>query len=504
METLDWIALGGYFVLVLGIGLWAKRRVADTKDFYVGGGRVPWWLSGISHHMSGYSAVVFTGFAAIAYSTGVTIYLWWAIGIAFGTFVAALIIAPAWARLSRRFGAESPLEYLEARYGLPVQQVLGWSGSLLNLIADASKFAGMGIILSVVAGIDLNIAIIVSGLTGLFYAAAGGLWADLLTDFAQFVVQFIAGVAMFVIVAAKLGGLGNLLGVFGELPPSHSNPLADPYTLAYVLPYFVINFFSYAGGTWNLAQRFMSASRGSDARKAAMLSSGIYIVWPLVLFFPMWAAPLLLPDLAEPTHVYAIMTRDFLPAGLVGLVVAAVFAHTMAMTTSDANAVSSVVTRDLLPRVITSLRGASDRVRLMLARMVTVTFSALAVLIAINLEAFGGIIDLMLEWFAGLIGPISVPMILGLVPVFRRAGQATALVSIFAGLFTFVLVKYLVPLGSTPVTTYPILVSLTVFLLGALVGHLLRRPVSDEVEAMMVAVRSDEDPEPAQSKSGQA
>jgi Na+/proline symporter len=53
----------GYFALMVIIGWWSHRRVSNVSDFFTTGGRMPWWLAGISHHMSGYSAVLFVAYA---------------------------------------------------------------------------------------------------------------------------------------------------------------------------------------------------------------------------------------------------------------------------------------------------------------------------------------------------------------------------------------------------------------------------------------------------------
>lgn len=127
MGQFDWIVLGLYFVLMVAIGAWSYRRVESTNDFFAAGGKMPWWLSGISHHVSGYSAVVFTGYAAVAYELGFTLYIWWAVSVAIALTAGAVLIAPRWARLRRRYGIESPTEYLRTRYNLPTQQLLAWS-----------------------------------------------------------------------------------------------------------------------------------------------------------------------------------------------------------------------------------------------------------------------------------------------------------------------------------------------------------------------------------------
>jgi Na+/proline symporter len=77
MNGLDWAVLIGYFGVMVAIGIWSHKRVDDVSDFFTAGGKMPWWLSGISHHMSGYSAVMFTGYAGIAYTYGVTSFITW-------------------------------------------------------------------------------------------------------------------------------------------------------------------------------------------------------------------------------------------------------------------------------------------------------------------------------------------------------------------------------------------------------------------------------------------
>ena len=213
-----------------------------------------------------------------------------------------------------------------------------------------AKWAATAILLRVFADVPLFWGILLTGGVTLVYSTVGGLWADALTDFGQFVIQLLAGVTLFVAVLAKLGGVSAIWGIWDRLPESHAAPFNGDYTVGFVLAYVLISTLSYNGGTWNLAQRFIAAPTGAQARRAALTSAVLYLVWPLVLFFPMWAAPLLLPDLSDPSQSYALLTTQLLPQGLVGLVLAGMFAHTMAMTSSDANAISAVVLRDILPR----------------------------------------------------------------------------------------------------------------------------------------------------------
>lgn len=444
MHALDWIVLAAYFLVMVGIGWWSRRRVHNAADFFTAGGKMPWWLAGISHHMSGYSAAVFVGYAALAYTTGFAVYVWWALSITFACIVGAFLFAPRWPRLRQRLGIISPLEYLTTRYNLPAQQVLAWSGTLLKVFDVAAKWAASAILLQIFAGVSLPVGILLVGGVTLVYSTIGGLWADALTDFGQFVIQFVAAIALLIATMAKLGGVSSIFGVWEKLPPSHSAPFGGNLTVAFFLAYIIISTVSYNGGTWNLAQRFIAAPTGSSARKSVLLSGGLYLIWPLVLFFPMWAAPLLLPNLAQPEQSYALMAQQLLPVGLVGLVLAGMFSHTMAMTSSDANAISAVITRDIIPALRGSRKPLTSKTELAAGRISTFLFIGFSMMIALSADSFGGVLGLLILWFGALVGPIAIPMLLGMLKPFRRCGPSAALFSWAAGLVVFAVNKYVI------------------------------------------------------------
>jgi Na+/proline symporter len=124
MQPLDYVVIALFFLLVAIIGWMAVRRIEGSSDYFVAGGRIPWWLGGISHHVSGHSGVVFVGYAAVAYQYGFTLYVWWAGSITVACILGAFVFAPRWARLQAVRNIESPTEYLALRYDRPTQQVM--------------------------------------------------------------------------------------------------------------------------------------------------------------------------------------------------------------------------------------------------------------------------------------------------------------------------------------------------------------------------------------------
>ncbi|WP_224387964.1 sodium:solute symporter family protein [Pseudonocardia sp. ICBG1293] len=491
MAVLDWVMIGGYFVLMIVVGVWAKNRVHDSGDFFTAGGRMPWWLSGISHHMSGYSSAVFVGYAAIAYDAGFVLYVWWALGITVAMVIGSFLFAPRWPRLRRRLGIISPLEYLRIRYDLRTQQLLAWSGTLLKVFDVGAKWTAMGILLNVFAGVPMLWGILLTGGVTLVYCTVGGIWADALTDLGQFLIQLVAGIVLFVAVLGALDGLPSVWTMWEDLPEGNASLFNNEYTGLFVMVYLLINTLSYNGGTWNLAQRFIASPTGSTARRAALLSAGLYLVWPLVMFFPMWAAPLLLPGLQDPEQSYALLTTQLLPAGLVGLVLAGLFSHTMSMTGSDANAISAVVTRDILPALRRAGSRLTPRGELTVGRVSVFLFIVVSMAIGLGADSFGGVIGLVIVWFGGLVGPIAIPMLLGMLPWFDRCGPSAAISSWSVGVAVFALTNFVLDdaistLAPDQVTAVsvggPVVCALITFVLVGLL-----RPWNDPAARALVA-----------------
>jgi len=497
MHPLDWAVIAAYLLVMIAIGTWAHRRVATSSDFFTTGGRLPWWLAGISHHMSGYSAVIFVAFAGVAYDQGIVSYVMFLFPMAFGTGVGAFLFAGKWNRLRTRYAIASPLEYLARRFNVTTQQLLAWSGSLLKVFDVAAKWSAIAALLHGFVGISLQWGILVTAAVTLVYCTAGGLWADALTEFGQFLIQAAAAVAMIAAAGAALSAQGlNFATFWSHLPAGHTWPTNDRYPAYFLAVYLVVKTLEYNGGMWNLAQRYIATPDARQARRTALLSSALFLLWPIVLMLPMFAGPLLVP-VADPEQVYPRMALAFLPPGLLGLVIVGVFSHTMAMAASDATAVSSVLTRDVLPRLLrrTTGRGTTFDAAgsLRAARILTVTFVALSVLIALNAEALGGVLSLIVTWVGALIGPLSVPMLLGMLRPFRYVGPTAAITSWAGGLLTYALTKYAWDASTAITVVSPVLVSLALF---AGVGA-LRRDAPPAAEEITAALSHDAPTSPA-------
>jgi len=444
----DFTVIALYMAGVAVLGYVAKRMVKSPADYFAGGKRVPWWLAAVSHHVSGYSAVVFVAHSSKAYQWGLPMLL-----LIFCTPLAMAIGSVLWAPRWARLKVLTPVEYLERRFGNGIRQLCAWSGIAVKFVDEGIKLYALSVIVSFCTGWRLEYVIAGCGIVAVAYLAFGGLWATMLTDFMQCIVQYSITVAIVPFVLVMAGGWGGIWE--GQM---------QKYTLfgSYITPSFwvvwlVVVTLSYNGGTWGLAQRFYSIGKARDARKAALLSGLLSMVYPLVVYIPAWAAAKVVGDVANPEHAYVAVVARVLetwPAGSLGLFVSAMFAATMSMIDSDLNALSAVFTNDIFKRLFRP--NASDKTVLRVGFAATVVFGALTIgagLLTIRMEgAFKG----MVEWYGAILGPVAVPLLFGM--VYRRATWRGALAAWLLGFVAFIGVKYgcasFFDSGKTPFALY--------------------------------------------------
>jgi Na+/proline symporter len=242
----------------------------------------------------------------------------------------------------------------------------------------------------------------------------------------------------------------------------------------------------------------MATKNAKEATRSAFLSAGLWFVWPVILFIPMWLSPLLVTaQKPDGSDAYGLMADQLLPHGLLGLVVVGFFSHTMAMCSSDANAISAVFTRDVVPVFSRAARAWDTRAGLIAGRVTTVAFLGFSMAVAtqVNSPTFKDIITVVIKWVAGLMGPIAIPFILGLLRPFRRSGPTAALTSWACGLLAFFFVNYNLDFSQrTDVkleyqVSVPMVISLVLYIL---IG-LLKPEDTPERDAIIEMINTDDD-----------
>jgi SSS family solute:Na+ symporter len=426
LHLADHIVIVGYFLLLTAIGVYFWRRMRHARDFFVGNHDIPWWLSGVSFYMTGFSAFTFIAYSEMAYRHGfVAVTLAWSAAVAMA--VGTVALAARW----RRARIITPVEFLEARYSKHIRQVLAWAGLPLRIIDDGLKIYATGVFVSVGMGYDLKVSIVGSGVVMVLYTFMGGLWAVIVTDYVQFIVLTIGVTALFPLVLGRLAEVGAL----GQgAQPGFLSPVNEPFSVLYVAAFYLLVLLSY-NGNWAFAQKFICVRDERAAQKAGALAVALKIVGPPLFILPALAARTLMPELMQPPnspqYTYAALAVAYLPAGLMGLMIAAMFSATMSTLSGDYNAMASVLTGDVYQRMVNP--RASERRLMLVGRIMTALVGGLTILIGIALmeTARKGLFEVMVAVFGLFVGPMLIPMLAGLLN--RRVTWRGAAAGIAAG-----------------------------------------------------------------------
>jgi len=440
LHTADHIVILGYFVLLTLIGFYFWKRMRHVRDFFTGGNAIPWWLAGVSFYLTGFSAFSFVAYSEMAYRYGfVAVTLAWSSAVAMA--VGTLFMASRW----RRARIVSPVEFLEARYNKQIRQTLAWAGIPLRVVDDGLKIYATGVFVSVGMGYDLKMSIIVSGAVMLLYTFMGGLWAVVVTDYIQFIILTLGVVVLFPLVFAQVGSFEALAH---GAQAGFLSPIGAPFSPLYVFAFYLLIILSY-NGNWAFAQKFYSVSDEHAARKAGMLAVGLKILGGRRIILTAMAARSLMPELMQPPnspqYTYAALSLKYLPAGLMGLMIAAMFSATMSTLSGDYNVIASVMTEDIYRRLFH--KDASQKRLVIVGRIATLLIGAITITVGVTLIASAqkGLFEVMVTVFGIFIGPMLIPMLLGLLS--KRVTWRGAAAGIIAGLvsgLSFYLYKIMV------------------------------------------------------------
>ncbi len=473
----DYAVVASFFAVMVSVGLFFGGKQKNMAQFFGGGKQVPWWLSGISFYMCSFSALAFVMYSALAYKFG-----WLPITISWLSVPAVFIGCQLFAARWRRAAETSPLEFIERRYGNSMRQGLMWLGLPMRILDDAFKLLAIGTVVGAGMGFPLHGAFIVSGLIILSYTFMGGLWATLVADFIQFFVLFAVILILPFLCLSKAGGWS---GFVTNVPPGFFRLTADKYNWTYMLVFFLMLFFNLST-SWSMVQRYYSTRSEKDARKVGYFVCVLLSLGPPLFFIPAMAARVFMPEIPAErmNEVYALVCKNVLPVGFMGMVIAAMFSATMSTLAGDYNAVASVLTNDFYKRMIAP--NASPKQHMLVARLATLLVGLAVIGLTFVMQSAQGANDLFdtaNKVFGIFLPPIAMPTMLGLVTrrITRRGGMAGLWGGVAVGLATFIAGAHWPVLR---VTSVIFTITCLATLAGLFLGSLLLKDDQDHIESL--------------------
>lgn len=424
ISALDWAIIGAYFLLALGVGIWASRVVGNSvTGFFLAGRNMPWWLLGISMVATTFSTDTPNLVTGLVREQGVSgNWGWWAF------LLTGMLTVFVYARLWRRSGVMTDIEFYELRYGgKPAAALRGFRALYLGLVFNVLVMGTVSLAAIKLGGILLGwpgwLTLLVTGAITLLYSTLGGLRAVILTDFVQFILAMIGSVwaCWYILNLDAVGGLGALLAHADVASKTSIFPAMDDpaqWVPILVVPLAVQWWASYypgaePGGGGYIAQRMFSAKDESHAVGATLLFNVAHYAlrpWPWILIA--LASIVVFPTLADLQAAFPNIPADkighdlaypamlsLLPEGLLGLVAASLLAAFMSTMSTQLNLGASYLVNDFWVRFIRP--DATDAEQVRAGRLATVISLMLGSGLGLLLTDAGQAFNLLLLIGAG-------------------------------------------------------------------------------------------------------
>jgi SSS family transporter len=406
MTPLDYLVIILFSLLIFAIGLsFSKSSGKDMKSFFAAGGAVPWWINSLSLFMGFVSAGTFVVWGSIAYSSGwVAITIQWAMSIA--GLLTGLLIAPKWHKTKSLTAAE----FITNRLGIRTQKTYSYIYLGIMLFMTAVYLYAVAVILQVATGNPLYWCIGLLGTVVILYTTLGGLWAVVVTDVLQFMILTSAALIVLPLSFEKIGGISGFINSINTHHIEGFFNLTDhKYTVSFILGFLFYNFF-YLSGQWGFVQRYTSVATPNESKKVGILFGLLYIVSPLIWMLPPMIYRAINPGLVglQSEEAYMLMCKTVLPSGMLGLIIISLIFATNSSVQGVLNISAGVITNDLYKNIYPR---SSEKVLMFIAKLATVFFGLVAILMAMMVPFMGGATNVVLSVASLTGGAMYFPLI---------------------------------------------------------------------------------------------
>ena len=420
----SWIIIFSFFAVFILIGfVTSKKSGKNSKEFFLSGRNMPWWMLGISMVATTFSADTPNLVTNIVRENGVSgNWQWWAF------LLTGMMTVFFYAKLWRRSKVLTDLEFYELRYsGNPAKFLRAFRAIYLGVFFNVMIMASVCLAGIKIGGVLLNLSpfecVFYSSVITVFYSSLGGLRSVVITDLIQFVLAMVGSVwaCIYILNLNDIGGLQSLINnplVINKLAFFPEVSDKETFLTILIIPIAVQWWAVWypgaePGGGGYIAQRMLSAKNEKNAIYSTLLFNVAHYAlrpWPWILIalssliiyptltdissaFPLVDQSIIGNDIAYPAMLY------LLPSGLLGLVLASLIAAFMSTISSHLNWGASYISLDFYKRFIK--KDATEKEIVFVGRISTVVLMLLAGFLALELSDALGAFQILLQIGAG-------------------------------------------------------------------------------------------------------
>ena len=425
-----------YFIVTIAIGLWAARRVHNSKDFLIAGRSLPLYMSAATVFATWFGAETVLSVSATFTKDG----LGGIVADPFGSSFCLLFVALFFARAFYRMDLLTIGDFYHKRYNKSVEVITSLAITASYLGWTSAQLTALGLVISVLSDglISLNAGIAIGAVIVVGYTIWGGMWSVALTDLFQTVVILVGLLLVAWLIGDMAGGAGKVISTAAESGKLRLFPSGG---LAQWLP-FIASFLTMALGSipqQDVFQRVTSAKDEHTAVRGSLLGGGLYFVFAFVPMFIAMAALMIEPKLAELfkaedareiQRILPDLVLAKMPIWAQIMFFGALLSAILSTASGALLAPSSLFTENVLRPF---MGPVGDKRFLILLRVVLVLFSVSALMFALNSKST--MYEMVQNAYKVTLTGALVPLACGL--FWRRATTQGALLSIIFGLVTW-------------------------------------------------------------------
>lgn len=447
LAWIDYAIIAIYFAIVIGIGLYLKRKVKSGNDFLMSNKTIPLWATSLAFISANLGAQEVLGMAASGAKYGLyTTHFYW-LGAAFAMVFLGIYMMPFY------YGskARSVPEYLKLRFDEKTRTFNAFSFAGMTVFSSGISLYALAMLMEVILGWNFDSTIWIAALIVLIYIFLGGLTSAIYNEVLQFFL-IVLGIAPLVFIGMeKAGGIAGIvqhvddakLHIWKGMSDPSTNPMGvDAFSMIFGLGFVLA--FGYWCTDFLVVQRAMIARNQREARLTPIIASFPKILMPVIVILPgiiLLALQNQFTGFELPKNVSGdtdynmalpLLLQKLYPSGLLGLGVTALIASFMSGMAGNVTAFNTVFTFDIYQ---THIRPqASDKHYLYVGKFTTVAGILLSIVTAYVARSFNSIMDLLQLVFSFVNAPLFATFFLGM--FWKRTTGHGAFYGLLSGTFS--------------------------------------------------------------------
>ena len=430
LTVLDYMVIIIYIIALLSLGFWVSYTKRDSGDLFLAGRSLGWGNIGLSLFGTNVNPSFMIASCGVAYTSGMVAanFEWMAWPL---LMLLAMVFVPQY--LNARISTMP--EFMSLRYNEACRDFLSFYTVFSTLVVwlGMTLFTG-GLLLGQILDWPLWLSVLLLITIATSFTVTGGLAAVVITDSFQSILMIVASIALTLIGLNKVGGISNMIK---SVPP-------ETWHLFRVdgdFPWYVMLLGYPVSGLWfwctdqTIVQRVLGGRNMKQGQLGCGFAAYLKILTPLIFFTPGILCKILHPELATQVNgsdkAYMTMVTGYLPAGMVGLVVAVLIAALISTVDSGLNSLSTVFTLDIYCKKFKP--NATPHQIKRIGRIVTLAGAVLSVFLALSIGAIERInlFSLLQSILAFLAPPLATVFLLGV--IWPRANAKAALSTLIFG-----------------------------------------------------------------------